>query len=1042
MRRLFILIVSIVSVALAAYGQKSLVSDWKVLKTDPNYKYVYRPEPLLMVHGYNANDSGLNNMANKLEPIYDVYGLPGEDQTEALFTAEELAKYNADQFSFVHTFNWGDRWDEPYNERTAEKNTFYHGEWNTMQNLRIPTNPVGVIWNKYKQEFDVPPADDRETLETRIDKVRWGYQLPDQEKPQIVLRAHSAGGGLLTHLYLAEKQESPGLNGHGVRRFISMGSPHLGSPLADALVEYGSSSILRKIATEGNVMILRLIANIEATGLKGNFIYPLNGGMEDMMVEKSGSGYFLSALRSRPVPKEIEYVFNVYGLSSTFGGQMMLQLGGVSVLLIDDSELTKDCVDIFCLGDGIVPAYSQAGKMEGSASIYKNVDPVILGKWGLVLPTEAEGAFHIKENEHEISHFKSLDGVPYKWGEKEYEGQPGYADYYDENQAFSKDHAEQENTAGRTLIHSDRPGLRFVLSSQVSGKGALLIDTQTRQFDYEDADWAETVSLLSYVAPPTLIRKGRTSCKVMAITGCKHSGHDDLRLGSEYWPDELRLCYSPLQQTVIPSIIFTGDTDPNQNGSYSNSVHPFTKCLSVVSKEDKAASQYGFVKNLSLNVIEKEGAQIFSGQAVNRGGLVSEQESHVFFTINAAEMVADTLRALNEREIAALTLTGPFATNLGVTAWQIDVKEIVELNTGVNKYKLRYLPKSKPVVQDLFALDHNHTNIIFTPKDWSIEFIGDQRPAYALVSYTAYLGTCDTKELRAAMSTLTYGHYKVPADPVVTVEGEEVPLPVMEDDALEGINGDLVGLLADMRWAVNCLYGAYYYSWEEFWPGAPPEEERRAHFSNGHWWTYGYGWLPIEADVIEVQHFEQVKDAVAKLIRPNPPTVFVTRKDCGKEPITRYYSDGSTLGTLKSIEFGDDISVPCKGEWSAYTSIEVWGLQSLFAYQRGLTLSAKASARVDEYMGGEASLVIGPFFHGSGDRYGWLDPEENAEPGDPSLEVDYIVGESEYLGNKIDARARVRSWWGTNSATICKASNIHWTGDDTELEWIPPFRYP
>ncbi len=54
--KLHIAIMAALLIPLLGHGQYSVISSWNPGATETNYATVYRPEPILLVHGYASKD--------------------------------------------------------------------------------------------------------------------------------------------------------------------------------------------------------------------------------------------------------------------------------------------------------------------------------------------------------------------------------------------------------------------------------------------------------------------------------------------------------------------------------------------------------------------------------------------------------------------------------------------------------------------------------------------------------------------------------------------------------------------------------------------------------------------------------------------------------------------------------------------------------------------------------------------------------------------------------------------------------------------------
>jgi len=147
MKSLIILLVGLLLV-IPVLGQNSKVLQWRPSDEDVA-QYVYRPEPILFVHGINDNDATWGDMAIPLlKNSFANYGLPVEAKHNFVGTFTNL---NARQEAYLHTFNYGDK--PKYS--THNSNSFAHIEWNAWEpdmrqthftNLWLRAAPTNVIF--------------------------------------------------------------------------------------------------------------------------------------------------------------------------------------------------------------------------------------------------------------------------------------------------------------------------------------------------------------------------------------------------------------------------------------------------------------------------------------------------------------------------------------------------------------------------------------------------------------------------------------------------------------------------------------------------------------------------------------------------------------------------------------------------------------------------------------------------------------------------------------------------------------------------------
>jgi pimeloyl-ACP methyl ester carboxylesterase len=415
------------TLVISAYGQTSQVVPWQP-STDDVKKSVYHPEPMLFIHGINDNDATWGEVAiPSLKTVFSQYDLPVTASNNFIGARTNL---NARQEAYLHTFNYGN-----YVKATMPANAqaFDHIEWNTWEADMRETAFTNIYWrptNTNRQSvFQTPPDptflqaapnDNRMTLEARINGragnfqgIRDAYRADPNDptnKPKIVLVAHSMGG-LLSHYYLCKCTEAS--IDSGVRRLVTLGSPHQGSGFANWVLWDHSCGIFTRIFDTvshhpvGSVLSYagRPSQAGGAALTYGYYAYPGNGALEDIsrnLPNESSKLHHHNELMdffwNNPVPT-IEYVFNVYA-----AGVTSIKYKWVVELSVEDQGLT----DEQRYGDGVVAQRSAAGKLaQMELSIFSEQDPVIFGTW--------QHTDHSHETSHMQSIFQSLFGVPYQW---------------------------------------------------------------------------------------------------------------------------------------------------------------------------------------------------------------------------------------------------------------------------------------------------------------------------------------------------------------------------------------------------------------------------------------------------------------------------------------------------------------------------------------------------------------------------------------------------------------------------------------------------
>ena len=726
----------------------SIRTAWKVGANDSARNHLYRPAPVLFVHGYSSNDESFDAASCALILLYaGAYDLPTSAESLVGSAADMTRNYNIEQRAFTHSFNYGDR--HARQEYTSNHNSFLHTEWQ----VQIAARSVPV-YNKYLNRTYIagPIIADHESLKERVSLIRDAYRPEDVlTRPRISLVCHSAGGAALTHYYMTTPNAAA-----SVQRVITLGSPHLGSAHANFYVKHAALHWSKNFwgvvdPRKGGILceMFRQTAGCYYSPVKGNFVYALDGIMEDLMLDVNDQNPFLSGLRKTPVPGNVEYVFNVFNNSMPRLSTGLVLPAGITGGISVRNEIWH--------GDGIVAAYSQAGKRDRDApSCFKGVDPVIFGPWGAI--DEDERAFHTKETTHMRAILSSLDGVAYDWQNEHSpwrvneQRTPYYAQYYERNQSFSKYLPESEQSAETTVMHTDRPGLDTRLCIRKSDGHLFLFPTLERG-DMTDAEWVMNLGFPEHAVPVVITEPGQVTMRALTITGCKNAGHTDPNLGSEYWPASLCLGIENAS-AAVPQLPFvqTGATPPGQTvwnpehvlaQAYSYVANGFNQCLTVLEDNGQPRARYGFRSCDGMRI--HVGLNCVAMQAMNAGGLCSRQEAHAFI---AVERLLDLQKLFNAVYLRETTVDDRSAA-VAVAELFNPVREVIELKEGQNRYALADTPFRGGTVSDLFAGDE--CNVTWRVNDpdhndkTTVEFPADpmKRPAFALVEYVALLA-CDT----------------------------------------------------------------------------------------------------------------------------------------------------------------------------------------------------------------------------------------------------------------------------------------------------------
>ena len=206
------------------FSQTSRVLPWQLPLPEQN-PLAYRPEPVLFVHGINANDAGWQTALDTLRPIFSAY------QPLNIFPID-TSRERATQYAYLHTFNYGD----PPGQSTLNRQAFDHIEWNAWADDR----DYEFFTNTFTRAIELAPHDGRLTLDERINGsgtgvtgIREAYAITINgvtTEPSISLVAHSMGG-VLSHYYLI--QSAPDT---GVRRLVTLATPHQGHQMEGIII--------------------------------------------------------------------------------------------------------------------------------------------------------------------------------------------------------------------------------------------------------------------------------------------------------------------------------------------------------------------------------------------------------------------------------------------------------------------------------------------------------------------------------------------------------------------------------------------------------------------------------------------------------------------------------------------------------------------------------------------------------------------------------------------------------------------------------------
>ncbi len=712
------------------FAQQSRVLAWKPTIDDPSETMLYRPEPILFVHGINDNDSGWAAAIEALQPSFSGYYISRDIDD---FSREQTNGLNAVQQPYLHTFNYGNyvRANLPDNAQS-----FDHIEWNAWEAdmksraftnafLRSVSTNITVRkwqWNNDENKWDwvsetvtLPPDpehlhppinDNRKTLQQRIDDLRQAYRI-FTNVPNNVLVAHSMGG-LLSHYYLCKKEEAA--QDSGVRRLVTLATPHCGSPVANDQFKSLVINPVDRIAHGANMTIWYKFARTITFGRKdpvGYTRYSAGGALEDLTVSISGGGYLAYAndlqtfFETHSVPT-LEYVFNGYTMP-TFTLYKTYRLFGGNAAAWSDVKI----------GDGVVSLKSAAGKSSNDASsIWTGQDPVVFQPW--------TGQDHSDANKHIPSLFASLFGVPNQWPGPParppvYENViPSYARTYGENQSFGKYLPWwwgwwNENEA---YWASDEPGIGDVtlLCERPQGNALVISALNTWGLTNDNVTGFNLPKKLhtahSNLVAHQILGDPQAQLRVLALAGAKNHaripfGMDGTNFwavdGNEYLPASLQVRYAA-STAPIDTI-----TNPFQSGCIASTV-------TLLDTNDAPQFQYGLFDRAFNSTAYRPQAPntvYFAMEATNLAGFFTPQAERGFdVPVNSATVV-NLLCGINEREAAA---------GVGQTHWMTWVTEWIDLSPTNTTITLNFFPKDDPNTWG-FWLEDAFTDTLY--EDWT-----------------------------------------------------------------------------------------------------------------------------------------------------------------------------------------------------------------------------------------------------------------------------------------------------------------------------------
>ncbi|MBL7998837.1 MAG: alpha/beta fold hydrolase [Candidatus Kapabacteria bacterium] len=184
-------------------------------------------------------------------------------------------------------------------------------------------------------------------LEQYVNYVR---QKTKAEK--VILIGYSMGG-LASRRYLTQN-----LNDHHVKRLITIGTPHLGSPFAK--VWNIKTALTKRLADKPNIVSETLLKGALATVTAAEADVPFDSPAVGDLRRPEDGGSFLDALGKAEHPGDVDYIcvigdVDVMGEVSKFNTSAVQEVLRRALEFMDSGDVGK----WLQTGDGVVSAYSQ-----------------------------------------------------------------------------------------------------------------------------------------------------------------------------------------------------------------------------------------------------------------------------------------------------------------------------------------------------------------------------------------------------------------------------------------------------------------------------------------------------------------------------------------------------------------------------------------------------------------------------------------------------------------------------------------------------------
>ena len=740
--RLFYVFFACVVFPLACLAQISRVFPWNPSNPDDG-NLTYHPEPVLFVHGINDNDEGWEHYANsagipctswsftndgvlpQLNIMFLQYFI-SQSASDLISGDQSNGLYRATQRNYLHTFNYGDHPGSSTHDRQAYDPIAWNAWSDARNNLAYTNTYLSPPTNQLA-------GDTRATLDERIDGIRTAYHPSNtstNNPPQVIMIAHSLGG-LLSHYYMLKRPTE-----HGVRRLVTLATPHQGTHYADWLVSFNHNPTATLISLDDPLVLVQEAALTGAMACgrtAGYFLNGKRGAINDAVVVGpsmigSGVANFQNPLMdffwNTPAPK-IEYVFNVYHRGAATGYQF-LRVGTADAA-------PSEAVD----GDGFVAPWSAAGKTShylpsiwnGGTNVNANIheiDPVIFGIW--------EDFDHSAAEHDTNSILRSLCGVPYRWPTDTrppnyHSFIPDWAHRYDENQSFSK---YLPVTDGGSVAYTDEPGVSDLKLLFRRADNYLFVPAFNTWGNLNGLPAKIATNIADFVGHQVIGLSPGGSLKIQTTLGTKnHSQTPAQTSGTNYWIVDGNE-YLPASLKVKIELGTAPILDSNF-GSFSFNVY---NCLINLDASDNPQFQYGLCNPFSWLDITVVTQNFVAVQARNVAGFVTPQAERAFDVPVDSATVVDILKKINQGEVLSNGCHG--ATNQ--TPWKATVSEWVNSDTGTITLNF-FSVSSTPIARDAW------TNIAFIVNSSNYNTINKtitvnptNAPSQLIVSNEVYLG--------------------------------------------------------------------------------------------------------------------------------------------------------------------------------------------------------------------------------------------------------------------------------------------------------------